>query len=114
MRTPLLATKEAVPAWTPPSCASAAPARRSSAWRTPTSSAAATCSSPSAATPEYRAGIETQQLYAAIPAVESGAVVTAEENSFVTASSVINPLTVPWILDRYVPLIHEAAENVDG
>ncbi|MFV2198964.1 iron-siderophore ABC transporter substrate-binding protein [Nocardiopsis sp. LOL_012] len=64
--------------------------------------------------PEYRAEIEAQELYASIPAIESGAVVAAEENSFVTASSIINPLTVPWILDRYVPLIHEAAANVDG
>ncbi|GAB3691049.1 iron-siderophore ABC transporter substrate-binding protein [Nocardiopsis oceani] len=63
---------------------------------------------------ESREEIEAQELYGAIPAVESGAVVSSEDNAFVTASSLINPLTVPWAIDRYVPLIEEAAENVDG
>ncbi|WP_285731368.1 iron-siderophore ABC transporter substrate-binding protein [Nocardiopsis sp. ATB16-24] len=61
---------------------------------------------------ETRAEIESQELYASIPAIESGAVVAAEDTSFVTASSIINPLTVPWVIDRYVPLIEEAAANV--
>ncbi|MEV2277224.1 iron-siderophore ABC transporter substrate-binding protein [Nocardiopsis sp. NPDC049922] len=64
--------------------------------------------------PETRAEIEAQDLYAAIPAIERGSVVASDDTSFVTASSIINPLTVPWVIDRYVPLIQEAAENVDG
>ena len=64
--------------------------------------------------PETRAEIEAQELYAAIPAIEQGAVVTSDDNSFVTASSLINPLTVPWVIDRYVPLIEEAAAELDG
>ncbi|MFF9568721.1 iron-siderophore ABC transporter substrate-binding protein [Streptomyces sp. NPDC014685] len=60
-----------------------------------------------------RKEIEAQPLYAAIPAVKSGAVVAGEDNSFVTASSIINPLTVPWVIDRYLPLIDKAVEAAD-
>ncbi|MCX5107711.1 iron-siderophore ABC transporter substrate-binding protein [Streptomyces sp. NBC_00378] len=58
-----------------------------------------------------RKEIEAQPLYAAIPAVKSGAVVAGKDNSFVTASSIINPLTVPWVIDRYLPLIDKAVES---
>ncbi|MEU3656047.1 iron-siderophore ABC transporter substrate-binding protein [Streptomyces sp. NPDC032161] len=61
-----------------------------------------------------RKEIEAQPLYAAIPAVKKGAVVYGEDNSFVTASSIINPLTVPWVVDRYLPLIDKAVEAADG
>ena len=63
--------------------------------------------------PETRAEIESQDLYGSIPAIERGSVVTSDDNSFVTASSLINPLTVPWVIDRYVPLIEEAAQTLD-
>ncbi|TDQ54221.1 iron-siderophore ABC transporter substrate-binding protein [Actinorugispora endophytica] len=62
---------------------------------------------------ETRAEVEEQPLYAEIPAIERGSVVASDDNSFVTASSIINPLTVPWVTDRYVPLIDEAAEKLD-
>lgn len=55
-----------------------------------------------------RKEIEAQPLYAKIPAVKKGAVVLGDSNSFVTASSIINPLTVPWTIDRYLPLIDKA------
>ncbi|MFC9242898.1 iron-siderophore ABC transporter substrate-binding protein [Streptomyces sp. NPDC057136] len=55
-----------------------------------------------------RKEIEAQPLYAAIPAVKKGAVVASNDNPFVTASSIINPLTVPWVIDRYLPLIDKA------
>ncbi|MGW2181501.1 iron-siderophore ABC transporter substrate-binding protein [Streptomyces sp. NPDC001732] len=60
-----------------------------------------------------RKEIEAQPLYAAIPAVRSGAVVAGKDNSFVTASSIINPLTVPWVIDRYLPLIDKAVAAAD-
>ncbi|GHC85170.1 iron-siderophore ABC transporter substrate-binding protein [Nocardiopsis terrae] len=63
--------------------------------------------------PETRAEIEGQDLYAAIPAIERGAVVASDDTSFVTATSLTNPLTVPWVIDRYVPLIEEAADQLD-
>ncbi|MEW1550397.1 iron-siderophore ABC transporter substrate-binding protein [Streptomyces tsukubensis] len=55
-----------------------------------------------------RQEIEKQPLYAGIPAVKKGAVVVGDTPSFVTASSIINPLTVPWVVDRYLPLIDKA------
>ncbi|WP_214411184.1 iron-siderophore ABC transporter substrate-binding protein [Sphaerisporangium fuscum] len=61
-----------------------------------------------------RAEIQAQKLYAAIPAVKRGAVVASEDNSFVTASSIINPLTVPWVVDRYLPLIDKAVSTLHG
>ncbi|MFL1377005.1 MULTISPECIES: iron-siderophore ABC transporter substrate-binding protein [unclassified Nocardiopsis] len=63
--------------------------------------------------PENREEIEAQDLYQAIPAVERGSIVAPEDQPFVTGSSIINPLTVPWALERYVPLIEEAAANLD-
>lgn len=56
---------------------------------------------------------EAQPLYASIPAVEQGAVVASDDQPFVTASSLINPLTVPWTIERYEPLIDEAIANLD-
>ena len=54
---------------------------------------------------------EAQELYASIPAVENDAVVAAEDQAFVTASSMINPLTVPYTLERYAPMIDDAIAN---
>ncbi|MFB4196131.1 iron-siderophore ABC transporter substrate-binding protein [Streptomyces carpaticus] len=62
---------------------------------------------------ETRESIEAQPLYAAIPAIERGSVVASDDNPFVTASSIINPLTVPWVIDRYLPLIDEAVATLD-
>ncbi|MFJ5177373.1 iron-siderophore ABC transporter substrate-binding protein [Streptomyces griseoviridis] len=58
-----------------------------------------------------RREIEAQPLYAAMPAVKKGALVHGEDNSFVTASSMLNPLTVPWTIERYLPLIDAAVEK---
>ena len=57
--------------------------------------------------------IESQGLYKNIPAIRSGAVVASEDQAFVTGSSIINPLTVPWTLERYVPMIDKAVEKLD-
>ncbi|MEV7872638.1 iron-siderophore ABC transporter substrate-binding protein [Streptomyces sp. NPDC088124] len=56
---------------------------------------------------------EAQKLYAAIPAVRRDSLVASDDTSFVTASSIINPLTVPWVVDRYLPLIDEAVAKLD-
>lgn len=50
----------------------------------------------------------SNKLYAQIPAIKKGAVVASDDNAFVTASSMINPLTVPYALDRYMPMIDQA------
>ncbi|MCP2163283.1 iron-siderophore ABC transporter substrate-binding protein [Goodfellowiella coeruleoviolacea] len=62
---------------------------------------------------QTRREIEAQPLYAAIPAVAKGAVVASDDNPFVTASSMINPLTVPWVIDRYLPQIDEKLALLD-
>jgi iron complex transport system substrate-binding protein len=61
---------------------------------------------------DNRKEIEAQPLYADIPAVKAGALVAPTDQSFVTGSSMINPLTVPWALERYVPMIEKAVEKV--
>jgi iron complex transport system substrate-binding protein len=61
-----------------------------------------------------RKEIEAQKLYAAIPAVKRGAIVSSDDTPFVTASSIINPLTVPWVIDRYLPLIDKAVATLDS
>ena len=63
--------------------------------------------------PKNRKEIEKQPLYAAIPAIKRGSVVASDNNSFVTASSMINPLTVPWTIDRYLPMIDKALAKAD-
>ncbi|SFB50379.1 iron complex transport system substrate-binding protein [Amycolatopsis marina] len=65
------------------------------------------------ANPETKKEIEAQPLYKSIPAVERGSVVASADNSFVTASSIINPLTVPWVIDRYLPEIDAAIAKLD-
>ncbi|QGU06531.1 putative siderophore-binding lipoprotein YfiY precursor [Corynebacterium occultum] len=59
-----------------------------------------------------RAEIEAQPLYASIPAVARGSVIAAEDQPFVTASSMINPLTVPWVIERYQPMIDAAVAKL--
>lgn len=53
------------------------------------------------------------ELYAQIPAIKKGAVVSSTDNSFVTASSMINPLTVPYTLERYGPMIDKAIAKTE-
>jgi iron complex transport system substrate-binding protein len=57
---------------------------------------------------QNRSDTEAQPAYNQIPAVNRGSVVAPTEQPFVTGSSIINPLTVPWALERYVPMIDEA------
>jgi iron complex transport system substrate-binding protein len=60
-----------------------------------------------------RKQIESQPLYAGIPAIKRGSLVTSNDRPFVTASSMINPLTVPWSIERYVPMISKALRTVE-
>ncbi|MGW9436683.1 iron-siderophore ABC transporter substrate-binding protein [Streptomyces sp. NPDC055607] len=55
-----------------------------------------------------RKTVEAQPLYAAIPAVKKGSLVYSHDTPFVTASSMINPLTVPYSIERYLPMIDKA------
>lgn len=58
-----------------------------------------------------RKQVTSQKLYQQIPAVAKHCVVAAQDPSFVTASSMINPLTVPWMLKRYVPMINKTIDR---
>lgn len=49
-------------------------------------------------------------VYGDITAIREGAEVAPTDQSFVTASSMINPLTVPWSLERYLPMIDDALD----
>lgn len=60
-----------------------------------------------------REEIEAQPLYQQIPAISRGSVVAPTDQSFVTGSSIITPLTVPWTLERYIPIIDEAIAKLD-
>ncbi|CCQ15509.1 Periplasmic binding protein [Rhodococcus sp. AW25M09] len=62
--------------------------------------------------PQNRTDTEKQPAYKQIPAVSRGSVVAPTDQSFVTGSSIINPLTVPWALERYVPMIDEAVSTL--
>ncbi len=64
--------------------------------------------------PQNRTDTENQPAYKQIPAVSRGSVVAPTDQSFVTGSSIINPLTVPWALERYVPMIDEAVARLDA
>ena len=55
----------------------------------------------------------SNKLYASIPAIKAGAVVSSDDNSFVTASSMINPLTVPYALETYPEMIDAAIAKAD-
>lgn len=52
-------------------------------------------------------------VYGGVTAIRDGAEVAPTDQSFVTGSSMINPLTVPWSLERYLPMIEDALANVE-
>lgn len=59
------------------------------------------------------AEIESQPLFAQIPAVERGSYLPNVDNQLAMASGLVTPLSVPWALDKYVPMIKDAAARVD-
>ncbi|MGB3370973.1 MAG: iron-siderophore ABC transporter substrate-binding protein [Rhodococcus sp. (in: high G+C Gram-positive bacteria)] len=63
---------------------------------------------------QNRRDTEAQPAYSQIPAISRGSVVAPTDQPFVTGSSIINPLTVPWALERYVPMIDEAVGKLAG
>ncbi|MGA9869899.1 MAG: iron-siderophore ABC transporter substrate-binding protein [Rhodococcus sp. (in: high G+C Gram-positive bacteria)] len=63
--------------------------------------------------PENRRETEAQPAYNVIPAIGRGSVVAPTDQPFVTGSSIINPLTVPWALEQYVPMIDDAVAKLN-
>lgn len=60
---------------------------------------------------DVRKMMHDDPTYSRVPAIAKGAEVAPEDQSFVTASSMINPLTVPWAIDRYKEQIDAAIEK---
>ena len=61
-----------------------------------------------------REEMHAHPVYGSISAIERGAEVAPTDQSLVTGSSMINPLTVPWLLEHYLSLIEDALENTGG
>ena len=55
---------------------------------------------------------EEQRLFASIPAVQRDSVVRNLDRQVGMASSFLTPLSVPWVLDRFEPMIEEAVAKV--
>jgi iron complex transport system substrate-binding protein len=55
--------------------------------------------------------IATDPLLGQIPAVRSGALVADSDNTLTLSVSAANPLSLVWALDRFLPLLGEAADN---
>ncbi|MEP7762642.1 ABC transporter substrate-binding protein [Sanguibacter sp. 25GB23B1] len=62
---------------------------------------------------EHLAAVQADPLLGAIPAIASGAVVMLDDPTFILSTSAPSPLSIPWAVDQYVPLIQEAANNVE-
>lgn len=57
--------------------------------------------------------VTSQPLIASIPAIKRDSVVSSTNEQFVMGSTFITPLSVPWAIDRYVPMIKKAITKVD-
>ncbi|WP_104167892.1 iron-siderophore ABC transporter substrate-binding protein [Arthrobacter sp. SX1312] len=55
--------------------------------------------------------ISADPLLKQIPAVESGALVADSDNTLTLSISAANPLSLPWALERFLPLLGEAADK---
>lgn len=53
-------------------------------------------------------------LLSQIPAVESGALVADADNTLTLSISAASPLSLVWALDKWLPMLNEAAEKVDA
>jgi iron complex transport system substrate-binding protein len=57
--------------------------------------------------------IEQDPLLGQIPAVENGALVAVPDNTLTLAVSAASPLSLPWAVDRYLPMLAKAARAAD-
>lgn len=61
--------------------------------------------------PAIKKSIEKNALFKKLPAVRNDAYVALNEPALVYATSAVNVLSLPWMLDRYLPKLSKAAEN---
>lgn len=59
-----------------------------------------------------QAATESQPLWQQIAAVQRGSSVTMLDRQLGMATSVATPLSIPWALDRYIPLISDAVTHL--
>lgn len=57
--------------------------------------------------------IEGQPLFAQVPAVKRGSVVSMVDAALAMASTIITPYSVPYVLDEYIPMISDASKAVE-
>jgi iron complex transport system substrate-binding protein len=58
---------------------------------------------------EEQATAEAQPLFAQIPAVQRGSYLPMVDRQLAAATTVVTPLSVPWAIEKYVPLVADAA-----
>ena len=56
--------------------------------------------------------LTTDPVFSTLPAVQSGAVVWLEDETYITATSAPSVLNIPWFLDRFAPELAAAAAKV--
>ncbi|NKX55158.1 iron-siderophore ABC transporter substrate-binding protein [Arthrobacter mobilis] len=54
------------------------------------------------------------ELLGQIPAVKTGALVADSDNTLTLSISAASPLSLPWALDKFLPLLGEAADAADA
>jgi iron complex transport system substrate-binding protein len=58
--------------------------------------------------------ISNDPLLGQIPAVKSGALVADPDNTLTLSISAASPLSLPWALDRFLPMLGDAADKADA
>lgn len=61
--------------------------------------------------PSIQEGLEGTSLFTSVPAVERGGYVPLTDPAMVYATSAVSVLSLPWMLDRYLPLLSDAAKG---
>ncbi|MFT4042806.1 MAG: iron-siderophore ABC transporter substrate-binding protein [Gordonia sp. (in: high G+C Gram-positive bacteria)] len=62
-------------------------------------------------TPAVRTSLEGNKLFQLMPAVAGHGYVALEDPELVYATSAVTVLSLPWMLDRYLPLLSAAAQG---
>ncbi|OYN93557.1 iron siderophore-binding protein [Enemella evansiae] len=61
--------------------------------------------------PQLQQSLQGDRLFTAIPAVERQGYVALTDPPMVYATSAVSVLSLPWMLDKYLPLLQSAAEG---
>lgn len=61
---------------------------------------------------EHLEAVKADPLLGSIPAIKNDAIVMLDDPTFILSTSAPSPLSIPWAIDQYVPLIQGASANV--